>query len=236
MESINEEFAAEAGLLPRDMPSKNHPLLQNNAEVRDLADLIDARTDHPRDAVKDLEHYDPNLDVDDALTFPHTDASNARVKQADTLLNDTSSTADFDADARTRSAPDDDDDDSYMTRADFVDEMLESDPDPNAGADKDRDFINGAGLDRAPDISGAVTGIARGMSTHLPQDLGADGFQIEEPEALQDTRVTQADIDRIEAEDAERADPDAPGDIIPTERNTEPATREETLDATRQLK
>jgi len=235
MESINEEFAAEAGLLPRDMPSKNHPLLQNNAEVRDLADLIDARSDHAGDTVKDLENYDPNLDVDDALTFPHTDASKVRARAADTLLNDTSSVADFDADARTRSAPDDADDDSYMTRADFEDEMLETDPDPNAGADKSQDFITGAGLDRAPDLSGTVTGIARGMSTHLPQDLGADGFQIEEPEALGDARVTQADIDRVEAEDAERADPDAPGDIIPT-TGGEPASRDEALDATRQIR
>lgn len=63
---------------------------------------------------------------------------------------------------------------------DFEAEMLEADPAPNDGMD-DADFYSAAdetGI-RGTDQSGTVTGIARGFGTHLPQDFGAGGFQVE---------------------------------------------------------
>ena len=63
---------------------------------------------------------------------------------------------------------------------DFEEEMLETDPAPNGGMDTadlyspdDEDGTLGT------DQSGTVAGIARGFGTHLPQDLGAGGFQVE---------------------------------------------------------
>jgi hypothetical protein len=84
-----------------------------------------------------------------------------------------------------------------MTRADVAASMLETDPDPNVGADEG-DFLGDAGLDRAPDITGTVRGIDRGMATHLPQDIGRDGFQIEEPEASGDPRALAGTGDKTD--------------------------------------
>ena len=63
---------------------------------------------------------------------------------------------------------------------DFEEEMLETDPAPNdlsLRADlysaEDEDNIT------STDQSGTVTGIARGFGTHLPQDIGREGFQVE---------------------------------------------------------
>jgi hypothetical protein len=65
--------------------------------------------------------------------------------------------------------------------SDFEDEMNESDPAEHEGmdpddlysADNERDIYQ-------TDQTGTVEGIARGFGTHLPQDLGRDGFQVEE--------------------------------------------------------
>jgi hypothetical protein len=67
--------------------------------------------------------------------------------------------------------------------------MNETDPDPNAGMDGE-DFIEGTSLGRSPDMTGTVTGAIPGLGTHLPQDLGRDGFQIIEPEDLHDPRLS----------------------------------------------
>lgn len=241
----------EADIKPQDMPRPNHPLMQNDAEVRTLGDLVDVRENQTQgspeiDAEDDAEIDD--LDVSEALTFPH------KKRQRN---NEMAAATDFDADARTSSRPDDRDDASYMTREDVVDSMLETDPDPNAGADDD-DFIEGAGLDRAPDITGTVTGINRGMATHLPQDIGRDGFQIQEPEAAGDPGVIKPG-DVVDDEDdmadphsgadpTMRSDNDAmdedeslleddvasDGGRIPTAR-PDIDNRDEALDATRQL-
>ena len=53
--------------------------------------------------------------------------------------------------------------------------MLASDPDSEAGDDSE-EMLTGAGLNRAPDMTGTVEGLMRGTNTHLPQDVGADGF------------------------------------------------------------
>ena len=64
---------------------------------------------------------------------------------------------------------------------DFEAEMLEADPAPNAGGMDDGDLYSAADGDSflGTDQSGTVAGIARGFGTHLPQDLGAGGFQVE---------------------------------------------------------
>jgi hypothetical protein len=65
--------------------------------------------------------------------------------------------------------------------ADFEEEMNESDPAPHERMDPDDLFSardeNGV---FATDQTGTVQGIARGFGTHLPQDIGRGGFQVEE--------------------------------------------------------
>ncbi len=220
---------------------------ENDDEVRSLGDLIDARENPSQDdvAVAQIQGDDEDLDVSAALTFPQKKRRGGDDDQGDVDATD------FDADARTSSAPDDEDDASYMTRADFVDSMNQTDPDPNTGADED-DFIGDADLGRAPDLTGTVTGIDRGMATHLPQDIGRGGFQIVEPEAAGDPRALDAG-DEVDDED-DMADPSmgddsdvmgqdetlleddlrSDGGRIPT-RPPDVDSRDEALDATRQL-
>ena len=64
---------------------------------------------------------------------------------------------------------------------DFEAEMLETDPAPNVGGMDEADFYSAADEDgvSGTDQSGTVAGIARGFGTHLPQDFGASGFQVE---------------------------------------------------------
>lgn len=214
-----KEFAEAAGLRQTDMPSAHHPLMENDDEIRNLSDLIDARDDRTRNDIDAGRLVnDSDLDIEEALTFPHKKREPSSADLTPTL-------SDFDADARTASPADDPDDASYMTRDDFEASMLETDPDPNAGANEDETLGQGEG--RAADITGTVTGIARGMATHLPQDLGAGGFQIEEPEISGDTRARNSEPND------ENSDSD--GGIIPTPP-ANPASRDDALDATRQLK
>lgn len=65
--------------------------------------------------------------------------------------------------------------------SDFVDEMNETDPADDEGMDPD-DLYSAPDEDvmASTDQTGTVEGIARGFGTHLPQDLGRDGFQVEE--------------------------------------------------------
>jgi hypothetical protein len=209
---------------------------ENNDDVRTLGDLIEARNNPTEDdaEVAEIQGEDEDLDIEDALTFP----SKKRVHQRDISR---SVASDFDADARTSSAPDDEDDASYMTRADVAASMLETDPDPNVGADEG-DFLGDAGLDRAPDITGTVRGIDRGMATHLPQDIGRDGFQIEEPEAIGDPRALAAAGDETDdASDASDADERLLEDDLASDGGRIPVarpdvdSRDEALDATRRL-
>jgi len=64
--------------------------------------------------------------------------------------------------------------------SDFEAEMLDTDPAPGEGMDPDDLYSEGdeRGI-FAADATGTVAGIARGFGTHLPQDIGRDGFQVE---------------------------------------------------------
>jgi len=237
MASEFKEYAQEAGLLERDMPSDHHPLLQNDDDIRDLSDLIEARDDRTRDDI-DLRQIDAddNIDVSRELTFPKTPRpSNSASRTPD-------AGDDFNADARTHGPAVDEEEMEYRTQADFADSMNLTDPDPNTGMDED-EYLGEMDMDRSVDITGTATGISRGMATHLPQDIGRDGFQIEEPEASGDPRALMNDgedagdmADRIHnaAGLDDEFDPDA--GVIPAARRPDVDTRDETLDATRQQK
>jgi len=233
-------------MINRDLPPPDHPLLENTDEVRSLGDLIDARENPTQDdvAVREIKGDEDDLDIEDALTFPHK-----KKQPREMTLDDVT---DFDGDARTSGANADDAEAEYATREDFVRAMNQTDPDADAGDDEE-DYLDGTDLSHAPGIEGTVTGAIRGLGTHLPQDLGRDGFQIIEPEELQgeihDPRLpegeghTFADA-RLEDPDdpaSQRAledaddDPAADGGRIPT-RDPHPVTRDDALDATRQLR
>ena len=244
------EYAEAAGLKARDMPSAHHPIMENDEDIRTLSDLIDARDDRTHNDIDDQKLVNDNtLDLEEALTFPHK-------KHEQTSAERTPALTDFDGDAMTKSPADNEEDIEYMGRPDFMGSMNDPDPDPNAGSNPGD--TTGEGEGRAADITGTVTGIARGMATHLPQDIGADGFQIEGPEMSGDPRASGAG----DVSDAS-TDPDDPGasdldaDVlgktpgygndagnddagddggrIPTPP-ANPATSDDALDATRRLK
>ncbi len=226
-----KEYADAAGLKETDMPSAHHPLMQNDDDIRNLGDLVDARDDRTRDDIDAGQLVNENdLDIEEALTFPHK-------KHEPTSADLTPTVTSFDGDARTKSPADDATDTAYMGRADFDEEMLLTDPDPDAGNNAADTMGEGEG--RAVDITGTATGIARGMATHLPQDLGAGGFQIEEPEMSGDPRATEPDDPENDSavQDATPGygDPDGVGGQIPV-KPSNPASAEEELDATRQEK
>ena len=149
--------------------------------------------------------------------------------------------------------------------SDWEAEMLEADPAPDAGMDaadlysaENEDSIEGT------DGSGTVAGIARGFGTHLPQDIGAGGFQVESipdsalnspPRFLadgeelddydDDTDDGQDDATGKMAADSEpfshmvSADPDADGEPTPGRiplKQPRPSATDDKLDATRQMK
>jgi len=65
--------------------------------------------------------------------------------------------------------------------SDLEAEMLESDPPGDEGMNPD-DLFSAENEEQvwSTDQTGSVQGIARGFGTHLPQDIGNGGFQIEE--------------------------------------------------------
>ncbi len=149
--------------------------------------------------------------------------------------------------------------------ADFEAEMLEADPAPNDGMDDD-DFYSAADEDGVlgTDQSGTVAGIARGFGTHLPQDIGAGGFQVEaipdrvlglqgrplaDGEELDDydddTDTGKDDARGKLAADSEpfahavSTDPDADGEPTPNRiplHDRAAASTDDELDATRKMK
>ena len=181
MDSRFKEYVDSAGLKPQDMPAEDHPLLQNDADVETLGDLIDARRDHDYDA--------PALPGDRG------------VKPTDPV------------------------EDSYLTRADFEEEMLPVDPAPDAGADEDG-ILGDLVTNREPDMTGTVMGVSRGTSTHLPQDIGRDGFQIEEPIDIDGVTLPESIEEVTEMLLAEEDDAPAP---------EESETADQMLDATRRM-
>ncbi len=148
---------------------------------------------------------------------------------------------------------------------DFEAEMLEADPAPNDGMDAG-DFYSAADEDGilGTDQTGTVEGIARGFGTHLPQDIGAGGFQVESipdrvlnlrPRPLadgeelddydDDTNEGKFDAKGKLAADSEPfahavssdpdADPEPTPDRIPV-RDRPGASMDDELDATRKMK
>ncbi len=148
---------------------------------------------------------------------------------------------------------------------DFEEEMLETDPAPNGGMDG-ADLYSPDDEDRTlgTDQSGTVAGIARGFGTHLPQDFGADGFQVEAlpDRALKMTGKPLADSEELDdydddtdtgkddaqgrlAADSEpfahavSTDPDADTEPTPDRipvKNRAPMTADDELDATGAMK
>ena len=140
--------------------------------------------------------------------------------------------------------------------SDWEAEMLEADPAPNAGMDA-ADLYSAEDQEGilATDGTGTVAGIARGFGTHLPQDIGAEGFQVETlpnsalfaPQPLADgEELDDYDDDKAElgsgsnsqpfahmVSDTEHTEPTP--DRIPIKARR-PATADEELDATQQLK
>lgn len=235
-QSYNEEYAEAAGLKPTDMPSSHHPLLENDDDIQNLSDLLDAREEISQEGVKVAELNrggNRQIDIDEALTFPH--------KHRQTVDELVPTVNGFSGDARSKSAPDDADDTSYMGREDFADSMEETDPDPNTGMNPDREFIAGSQeADRAPDITGTVEGVVRGTATHLPLDLDADGFQIEDAPSGSDLRLSGNDTEGGAEAATGETDPTpgqenlTEGDIIPMVP-TDIDNRDDAFDATRRL-
>jgi hypothetical protein len=142
--------------------------------------------------------------------------------------------------------------------ADFEAEMLPTDPDSEDDLDPE-DMYADEDQVWATDQTGTVEGIARGFGTHLPQDLGRDGFHVEElPDAAlrYQNRVVRAGEELDDYDDGEgNFDQDdrlaalsQPGvnDVNPAEdepmpdripvRKPHPRTFDERLDATREIK
>ncbi len=149
--------------------------------------------------------------------------------------------------------------------SDWEAEMLEADPAPDAGMDE-ADLYSAEDEEGMPsaDQSGTVAGIARGFGTHLPQDIGAGGFQVEtipdsalklRPRPLaageelddydDDADDGKDDVSGILAQDSEpfshmvSQDPDADGEPTPGRiplKQPHPSAEDDALDATRQMK
>ena len=139
--------------------------------------------------------------------------------------------------------------------SDFESEMNETDPAAGEGMDPD-DLYSADDESEvfATDQTGTVAGIARGFGTHLPQDIGRGGFQVEEiPNSAQQIRPA-ADGEELDDYDDDKADtvsnpttqPFAHvvseiGDHEPTPdripvRNRRPSTTDDELDATGEMK
>ena len=90
---------------------------------------------------------------------------------------------------------------------DFEAEMLETDPAPNTGMDE-ADLYSAADEDEilGTDQTGTVAGIAPGFGTHLPQDFGAGGFQVE---AIPDSALKMQGQPLAEGEELDDYDDDA---------------------------
>ena len=140
---------------------------------------------------------------------------------------------------------------------DFEAEMLMADPAANEGMDP-ADLYSAENEDKvfATDQTGTVAGIARGFGTHLPQDIGAEGFQVETlpNSALYSPRPPLADGEELDDYDDDKANLGSGSNSQPfahmvsdTERTEptpdripikarRPATTDEELDATQQMK
>ena len=142
--------------------------------------------------------------------------------------------------------------------SDFEAEMNETDPAGDESMDPDDEYsaADQNGLPNA-DLTGTVSGIARGFGTHLPQDLGREGFQIESLPAAALKMQGRPLADGEELDDYDDDAPDASANslepfthMVSTAPDTDPepmdgripvrtprpTTTDEELDATRRLK
>jgi hypothetical protein len=118
--------------------------------------------------------------------------------------------------------------------ADTGEEEFESDVLPTDPADRwenrDDAFPGEDGEDEQgigeTDITGTATGIARGFGSHLPLDLGSDGFQIEEvPDRIAGSKVSRKgneELDDYDDDDDENGKFDS-RDLIDVEQPGENA-------------
>jgi len=144
--------------------------------------------------------------------------------------------------------------------SDFESEMIPTDPDDEEVDPED--MYTGEEEVWGTDQTGTVEGIARGFGTHLPQDLGRDGFHVEElPDAAlkYQSRVVHAgeELDDYDDDDDTNGNYD-PGDKLALlsqpgmnsvdadedepmpdrigVRKPRPRTFDDRLDATREIK
>jgi hypothetical protein len=140
---------------------------------------------------------------------------------------------------------------------DFEAEMLMADPADREDRDPTDSYSpNRETGDLSVDQTGAVAGIARGFGTHLPQDIGAGGFQVETlpDSALNSPRPFLAEGEELDDYDDDKADLGSGSNsqpfahIVSDTEQTEPtpdripikarrpATADEELDATQLIK
>lgn len=141
--------------------------------------------------------------------------------------------------------------------SDFVAEMLMTDPASHEEISPDDLYSAEDEVERySTDQTGTVEGISRGFGTHLPQDIGAKGFQVETipDRVLNSPRYTLADGEELDDYDDDKVDdissPDSQpfghmvsdsGDHQPTPgrialKNRRPASSDDELDGTRRMK
>lgn len=140
---------------------------------------------------------------------------------------------------------------------DFEAEMLMTDPAAHEEMDPaDLYSPDNETEELSVDQTGTVAGIARGFGTHLPQDIGAGGFQVETlpSSALYSPRPSVADGEELDDYDDDKADlgsgsnsqpfahmvadtehTEPTPDRIPI-KTRRPATADEELDATQLIK
>ncbi len=142
--------------------------------------------------------------------------------------------------------------------SDFEVEMNQTDPAGDEDMDPDDEY-SAADQDGLPNagMTGTVAGIARGFGTHLPQDVGRNGFQIESLPAGAFKMQGRPLADGEELDDYDDDAPDTQNDslepfthMVSTDpdadtepmsgripvRSSRPATTDEELDATQRLK
>ena len=91
--------------------------------------------------------------------------------------------------------------------SDFEAEVNETDPASDEYMDQGDLYSDQDGAPWATNQTGTVEGIARGFGTHLPQDIGRDGFQVEEIPHAALAMLGRPRKDGEELDDYDDADP-----------------------------
>ena len=142
----------------------------DSEEVRDLGFIVEDHDDRRGTLTENWQRLD-DLDTDEPLEtnrsgpIPHAVALQERGAPPELFATD------YNASHAAAEAQEED----------FVEtSMLDVDPDINAGADDEtsESLEELSGAPAATDIYGRVMGVASGLGTSVPQDLGRGGFQI----------------------------------------------------------